>query len=259
MSSFHGKYMNSPSSAKPKIIAIPFAGGNKYSFNKIEKQVSSDFEWITLELPGRGDRFREPLLDNVPDMVDNLFVNIRQHITKGEYILFGHSMGSLLGYEMIKKIRENNLKLPLCTFFLGRGAPEHNRFKNKKSTLPQDLFWEEVRKMGGMPDEFFDQTDLLEIFYPILKNDFRAIENYTYSKMEKPFSIPMNIIMGDGEIGEDETGDEEKTSIQDMQDWANETNADCNFEIVEGNHFFINEKSDMIAQKIIKAFDIYHV
>lgn len=256
MNSFHGKYMNSTLSAKLKIVAIPFAGGNKYSFNNIEKHISSSFEWITLELPGRGDRFKEPLLDNIPDMVDDLFDNIRQHIIKGDYILFGHSMGCLLGYELIKKISKNNLKLPLCVFFLGRSAPEHNRFSNKKSTLSQELFWEEIRKIGGMPDDFFNQKDLLKVFYPVLKNDFRAIENYIYFKMEKPFSIPMNIIMGEDEIGEEE---EEKTSIKDMKDWVNETDSYCDFEIVKGNHFFIYEKSKMIAQKIMKAFDIYHI
>ncbi len=246
--------MNGTLSAKLKIVAIPFAGGNKYSFNNIEKYISSSFEWITLELPGRGDRFKEPLLDNISDMTDDLFINIRQHIQE-DYILFGHSMGCILGYELIKKISKNNMKLPLSTFFLGRGAPEYNRFKNKKSTLPQELFWEEVRKIGGMPDDFFNQKDLLEFFYPILKNDFKAIENYTYSKMERPFSIPMNIIMGEDEIGDEE----EKTSTKNMKDWANETDAYCNFEIVKGNHFFINDKSKMIAQKIMEAFNISHI
>ncbi|WP_233899245.1 thioesterase II family protein [Tenacibaculum piscium] len=251
MSSFRRKYMNGTLLSKSKIVAIPFAGGNKYSFNKIEQHISSDFEWITLELPGRGERFKEPLLNNIPDMVDDLYVSIHQHIIKGDYVLFGHSMGSLLGYELIKKIRKNGLKLPFCAFFLGRGGPKHNRFTNKKSTLPQELFWEEISKIGGVPKDFFNQKDLLEIFYPVLKNDFRAIENYSYSKMKRPFSIPMNIMMGEDEIGE-----EEKTSIKEMKDWVNETSATCNFEIVKGNHFFIHENSEMIAQKIMKAFDV---
>lgn len=242
-------------SSKPKIIAIPFAGGNKYSFSKIEQHISPSFEWITLELPGRGDRFKEPLLNNIPDMVEDLYDNIGQDIIKGEYMLFAHSMGCLLGYELIRKIRKNNLKLPFCIFFLGRGAPEHNRFGNKKSTLPQKLFWEEIRKIGGMPKDFFNQKDLLEVFYPVLKNDFKAIENYSYSKMTSPFSIPINVMMGKDEIGVGE----EKTTIKEMKGWQNETDVTCNFEIVPGNHFFIHEKPKMIAEKIMKAIDVYHI
>ena len=247
--------MNGTLSCKAKILAIPFAGGNKYSFNKIEQHISPSFEWITLELPGRGDRFKESLLSNIPEMVDDLYVNIRQHIVKGEYVLFGHSMGCLLGYELIKKISKNNLKLPYCAFFLGRGAPEHDRFTSKKSTLPPELFWEEIRKIGGMPKDFFNQKDLMDVFYPVLKNDFRAIENYCYSKMARPFTVPMKIMMGKDEIGVEE----EKTTIKEMKDWANETDANCNFEIVPGNHFFIHEKSKMIAEKIMRAFDVCQI
>ncbi len=247
--------MNGTPSTNLKIIAIPFAGGNKYSFNKIEQHISSSFEWITLELPGRGDRIEEPLLDNISDMVDDLYLNLPKYNSEEKYVIFGHSMGCLLGYELIKKIRKNNLQLPICIFFSGKGAPKYTHLEKKISALPKELFWEEVRKFGGMPEEFFSIKDLMEVFYPILKNDFRAIENYSYSKMKRPFTIPMNIMMGEDEIGEDEV--DYKTSMKEIKGWANETDAICNFEIVQGNHFFIQEQPKMIAQKIMKAFDIH--
>lgn len=235
---------------KPKIIAIPFAGGNKYSFSEIQKHIVQDFEWITLELPGRGSRFSEPLLDRLTDMVNDLYKNIQIHISRGDYILCGHSMGTLLGYELVKKMIKNNLKLPRCLFFTGRGAPAYSSLINKKSILPQNSFWEEITKIGGMPKDILDQSDLLEVYYPILKNDFKAVENYVYTKTETPFSIPIHILMGEDEIGEEE----EQTSVHDMKAWANETNAPCSFEVVPGNHFFVLDEAKMIAQKIMNAF-----
>ena len=242
--------MNSILKTKPKIIAIPFAGGNKYSFNEIQKHIVQDFEWITLELPGRGSRFDEPLLDKVSDMVNDLYRNIQIHISGGDYILCGHSMGTLLGYELVKKMIRNNLKLPTCLFFTGRGAPEYSRLLNKKSILPQESFWKEITKIGGMPKGILDQRDLLDVYYPILKNDFKAVENYIYTKSKIPFSIPIHIVMGEDELGEGE----EKTSIHDMKAWANETDATCSFEVVPGNHFFVLDEAKMIAQKIMNAF-----
>jgi len=248
--------MNSIKNTKSKIIAIPFAGGNKYSFNKIEKHIFQDFEWITLELPGRGSRFPEQLLDNVPAMVNDLFKSIQIHIAKDDYILYGHSLGSILGYELVKKIIENGLKLPSCLFFTGRGAPQYNRFINKKSILPQDLFWKEIIKIGGMPKDILSQKELLEVYYPILKNDFKAIENYVYTKPKTCFSIPIHIIMGTDEIGEET---EEKTSIATMKSWNNETSAPCSFETIPGNHFFVLEEAELMAQKIMKAFEFTEV
>ncbi|MEM6816385.1 MAG: thioesterase domain-containing protein [Bacteroidota bacterium] len=242
--------MNKMVSTKPKIIAIPFAGGNKYSFSEIQKHILQDFEWITLELPGRGSRFDEPLLNKVSDMVNDLFKNIQIHISRGNYIICGHSMGTLLGYELVKKLIAHNLKLPRGLFFTGRGAPGHSSLLDKKSILPQESFWEEITKIGGMPKDILEQKELLDVYYPILKSDFRAVEDYIYTKIETPFPIPIHILMGEDEIGEEE----ELTSINDMKAWANETNATCSFEIVPGNHFFVLDKPKMIAQKIMNSF-----
>ena len=231
---------------KPKIIAIPFAGGNKYSFNKIENHISQDFEWITLELPGRGGRFNESLFDNISEMVDDLYNNIQSHITQGDYVLYGHSMGAILGYELIKKLSENGWKLPITLFFTGKGAPEYNHLMDKKSMLPQDSFWKEIIKIGGMPKNVLDQKELLEVCYPIIKNDFKALENYVYTKMKIPFSIPIQILIGE----------EEDILIDNVTAWANETNSICEVKIIPGDHFFVLEKAEMIAQRIMNVFEV---
>lgn len=236
---------------KSKIIAIPFAGGNQYSFQKIQQYLSKGFEWVTLELPGRGGRFTEPLLNNVPDMVADLYRQIKKHIVSGDYMLYGHSLGTLLGYELMRRITEDGLKLPVCLFFTGRGAPSYNRFTSKKSVLAQVPFWEEVHKMGGMPKDFFSQQDLMDLYYPILRSDFKAVENYVYYEMNTPFSVPLYVIMGDEEIGEEA----EKTPMREMKAWVNETNSKCSFEIIPGDHFFIFDNAKMTAQKIMHAYE----
>ena len=234
-----------------KVIALPFAGGNKYSFNSIEKHVPKKIDWITLELPGRGNRFKESLLDKVDHMVDDLLSEIIPHIQKGNYIIYGHSMGTLLGYELTKRIIKNKLKPPMYLFFTGRGAPEFMRFKNKKSVLPKDIFWKEVNEMGGLPREFFDHDDLLDLYFPIMKSDFKAIEDYEFNSMENPFLIPIHVCMGDEEIGEEE----DKTPMVSMKAWSKETSYSFSFELLKGDHFFILKHPKTIVQRICEAFD----
>jgi surfactin synthase thioesterase subunit len=229
-----------------KIIALPFAGGNKYSFNSIEKHVPKKIDWITLELPGRGSRFKEKLFDNVDQMVDDLFSQVIPHIQEGNYIIYGHSMGTLLGYELAKKITEKKMHKPIALFFTGRGAPGFSRFNNKKSILPSSLFWEEVGKIGGLPKEILECNELLDLYYPIMKSDFKAIEDYSYLPMEIPFTFPIHILMGKDEIG---IGDE-KTPLTGMKDWQNETSNNCTFELLEGDHFFIFKHAESIAKRI---------
>jgi surfactin synthase thioesterase subunit len=229
-----------------KVIALPFAGGNKYSFNGIEKHVSKKIDWITLELPGRGSRFKESLLDKIDHMVDDLLSQIMPHIHEGNYIIYGHSMGTLLGYELAKKITEKKLQKPMALFFTGRGAPGFTRFNNKKSLLPSPLFWEEVNKIGGLPKEILECKELLELYYPIMKSDFKAIEDYNYLPMEVPFNFPIHILMGKEEIG---IGNE-KTPLSGMKDWQNETSDNCTFELLDGDHFFVFKHAEPLAKRI---------
>ncbi|MCR4032167.1 MULTISPECIES: thioesterase II family protein [Flavobacterium] len=229
-----------------KIIALPFAGGNKYSFKSIEKHIPRSLNWITVELPGRGGRFKENLLVNVDDLVNDLLKQITPLIEDCNYVIYGHSMGTLLGYELVKKIIQQGLKQPTCLFFTGRGTPAFNRFTNKKSILPEDDFWKEVEKIGGLPKEILECKDLLELYYPIMKSDFQAVEDYDFKVMDQKFTFPIHVCMGKEEIGDGE----EKTSLAQMKAWKEETSAPCTFELLEGDHFFILEHPEVMAKKI---------
>lgn len=232
-----------------KIIAIPFAGGNRFSFKGLEKYVPQNLDWITLESPGRGNRFVEKLLEDIDEIAEDLLNQLIPHIQNSGYMIFGHSLGTLVGYEITKKIIERNLNLPDCLFFTGRGAPNYNRFQEKKSLLPKDLFWKAINDIGGLPQEILAHEDLLDMYYPILKSDFKAIEDYEYHKMKKQFSIPIHICMGTEEIGEGE----EKTSIRNMKAWEDETSSTCTFELLQGDHFFIFQHPKALVQKICNA------
>ena len=81
-----------------KIIALPFAGGSKFSFKNLENHIPNSIEWITLELPGRGNRFGEPILESIDAMVNDILSQIEYHITNEPYMIYGHSLGTVLGY-----------------------------------------------------------------------------------------------------------------------------------------------------------------
>ncbi len=233
---------------KIKIIAIPFAGGNKYSFKNIPEFLSKDFEWITVELPGRGARFKERLLDDISTMTQDIFDQINKHIKNEPYLIYGHSMGTLLGYELTKMLIENNKQLPVCLFFTGRGAPGVAS-KKKISSLPEDLFWKEVNEMGGLPNEILEHQDLLSLYYPILKSDFGAIENYTYNRIKEPLSVPLFVCMGKDEVGQGKG----KVSLDKIKKWNEETAFPQTIQFLEGDHFFIFKHPKAIAQRISSA------
>lgn len=50
---------------------------------------------FSVELKGRGKRFNEAFYENLQEAVDDIFNNIKHKICD-DYVVYGHSMGSLL-------------------------------------------------------------------------------------------------------------------------------------------------------------------
>jgi len=79
-----------------KIICLPFAGGNKYSYTKLKPFLNKEIDFVTLELPGRGARSLEPLESNMDLLVQDLYRQIQPYLSS-DYMIYGHSMGGLIG------------------------------------------------------------------------------------------------------------------------------------------------------------------
>jgi len=232
-----------------RIIAFPFAGGNTFSFQGIEKFIPEQFEWVTLELPGRGDRFGEDLLSTTKEVVNDLFNQLKPLIRDGFYMFYGHSMGTLLAYELTKKLIKLKMPLPSCLYVTGRGAPSKLE-KEKLADLPFELFWKKIDEMGGLPKEVLQNEHLLELYYPILKSDFKMIESYEYQKLVSPLPVPIHVCLGEKEVGEAKN----KISITQVKKWGDETIFPVVPEFLEGDHFFILKQPQVIAQKISDVF-----
>jgi len=222
-----------------KIIAFPFAGGNKYSFNNF---FPINYNTTILEYPGRGLRNKEDLIENINELVSNLLPQVKKEINSyNEYIIFGHSMGALVGYLICMEIEKLGLKLPVILVVSGTKSP---RFYREKivSNLPNKAFWEEVSKLGGIPEELNNHPELIEYFTPILKADFRCIENYRYNKESPKLTIPIDVFYG---------SDEEITQEQ-AEAWQEETTTNVNVKKLKGNHFFIFDHKKFVKEYLKK-------
>ncbi len=208
-----------------KIIAFPFAGGNKYSFNGY---FPTEFTVSVLEYPGRGLRTKESLIENLNVLVSDLLPQVEKEInTCDEYIIYGHSMGAWVGYLISKKIEELGFKKPLKLILSGAKPPKYTREK-KISELKDQDFWDEVCELGGITEEMKGYPELIQYFIPILKADFKCIEGYQHKESLK-LTMPIDFFYGS----------DEEINSEEASEWKNETTDLVNIYELKGNHFFI--------------------
>lgn len=115
---------------KITLFCFPYAGGSAVAYNKWKKYNNTNIEIIPIELAGRGKRFGEELYDKIEDAVDDVYEIVKSNIN-GPYGLFGHSMGSIIAYELARKINNSNLPNPEYIFVSGR-KPPHIEENEKK-------------------------------------------------------------------------------------------------------------------------------
>ncbi len=225
-----------------KIFCLPYAGGNKYSYRQFEEIAPSFLKLITLDYPGRVPRIKEPLLHDILELVEDSYKQIVNKIDKNDYAIFGHSMGGLIAYLLTRKLIENNHKAPLHIFITGTSGPSSpSRGDKKRHLLPPEEFLQEMKDLGGMPDEILETEELLTFFEPILRSDFKACETYIHD-IKDPFDIPITVI----------TGTEEDMELEDIHLWKKETKSEIEFRQLPGKHFFIFNHPDKIVDVISK-------
>ncbi len=223
------------------LIILPFAGGSSYSMKGLSNELK-DIDILIYEMPGRGRRVNERLLKNIHHVVDDLYSYATEFIRNHtNYIIYGHSMGSLLGYLLIKKINESNERLPLHFYVSGRGGPAYVDEKKDRYLLPSEDFKAELIELGGCPKELLESDELMNFFEPILRADFEAVETYEYLSSEK-LKIPITGFFGS----------EEETTMQEMKLWQKETVYPVEIIKLRGNHFFIFEHWKEIAAIILE-------
>ena len=221
-----------------KLFYLAHAGGTAASIYKWSCDLKCFIEPIPIGLSGHGVRYGERSYLDFREAVKDIFNIFRGKVNNSDYVLVGHSMGATLIYELYYEILRNNMKPPVHIFFSG-SKPPYTRNENEKiSILDDDAFLNEVKKYGGISDEMVNSDKFKRIFIPIIKEDYRILENYEY--IEKIDKIKCNISVMYGE---------EDLNYDDVKGWRSLASV-CYFKKFVGGHFYIDSNMKEFANYI---------
>lgn len=218
--------------AKIKLLCFPYAGGTASIYNSWASHFSENVELQPVELKGRGKRIKETHYFSIDELINDVLLQIQTYVKSQEYALFGHSMGALICYELYQRLKELKMPLPLHLFFSGFGAPNVPRPDKKKYHLMDNMeFREEIIKLGGTPPEIFEHKELIDVFVPLLKNDFRLVETRPNKDPIIPLGKNITVLIGK----------EDDMTEKQIQKWNEHTTEICTIYKFNGGHFFLHD------------------
>jgi surfactin synthase thioesterase subunit len=220
-----------------RAILLHHAGGDKYAYRNYTA-LGSEVSTFATELPGRGDRFTEPLLDSMEAIVEDLLAQVKSQV--GEpYVLVGKSMGALTGYLLMHRMMEAGLPLPMHVIFGSRKCPASYGEHVKIAHTDSKTFWKGVEAYGGCPPALLQHEELKELYEPILRADFKALEQYVH--VQRPV-LPVSATIW--------TGENDAISEEETYGWCNHFGGEMTFATLPGGHFFMYEQPERVAERI---------
>jgi medium-chain acyl-[acyl-carrier-protein] hydrolase len=216
--------------ARLRLICLPFAGGGAAAYRAWARRLPRWLEVTAAQLPGRETRIHEPARPDVHEIVPELVAALAPGLGERPYAVYGHSMGTVIGFELCRALRRAGLPQPRALVVAARRAPHLPRPAGRPlaHTLSHDAFLDLLRRYGGTPEELLRDPDALELFLPLLRADFSLVDTYEYRE-EPPFTFPITVYTG---IGDAQVTDEGAAA------WAHHTTAAFARRTFDGGHFF---------------------
>ncbi len=225
-----------------KMFLLHHAGGDKYAYRALQQELSLHYEAIALEIPGRGDRYAEPLLYDMDSVVDDLYAQIKPMLTDN-YAFVGVSMGALKAFLLTHRIFEDKCPLPQHLFLASRKSILGYRSHIAIAHLNTSDFWNGVAQYGGVSEKMLAHPELLELYEPILRADFQALEKFSNYDFP-PLPMPASILIGK----------EDTIAIEDTLPWQHSFISPIETQVFSGGHFFVYEQILEIAAYIGARF-----
>jgi medium-chain acyl-[acyl-carrier-protein] hydrolase len=191
-------------------------------------------DWVELnavQLPGREGRLSEPPIRRISIMAEALVHEMRPRLDR-PYVLFGHSMGALVAFEVVRLLRRLGERTPQALFVSGRRAPSIlERDPPIHAFCDSDFVAAMCARYNGIPQLILEQPDMMRLLLPIMRSDIEAIETYAYAA-ERPLELPVFVYGG---------RDDPQASAENVAGWRALTSDRFEERLFPGGHFYLQD------------------
>lgn len=221
-----------------RLVCFPHAGGAASSFRPWQRLLPDEIEHVTVQYPGREDRFTDDPVGSMDVLVREI-VDALQHQLDRPYALFGHSMGSAVAYEVALELRRRGLPEPVRLLVAGRASP-HHAVVGDIHRQDDGALMNELARYGGTPQEVLADPELRAAVLGYVRSDYQLIETYQPSSAA-PLECPVSVFFGerDPECG-----------ASDAKTWTTTTRRPLTVTAFDGGHFFLVPQRTLLVEAI---------
>ena len=232
-------YHNAQAHSKVRLFCLHYLGGGASVFREWGEALGPDIEVCAIQLPGREERIDETPIDNMPDMVEAIWPHIEPLLDK-PFAFYGHSMGSMISYELIKAIAERKQLHPLHFWASAYFAPHAISPFQRAGGWTDDDILEVLPRLIEAPKQILENEGFVNTLLPTIRGDLGIVSSYVFDQAG-PLNCPITAMGGklDKEV-----------KLSDVAEWHQHTLDDFEQVTLSGGHIFVNDNQQDVIDHI---------
>ena len=210
------------------IFCFHHAGGMAMAYKKWIEYNDVNWEFVPVELPGRGCRAAEPSMCNINEIAYGAAKAISEFSMGRKVIIYGHSMGARIAFQVAYELENSFGLFPLALFVSVMNAPGAYYNERYNTEMNDDYLIKELRYIGAIPEEILNDQKYMEYFLPIIKKDYMLHE--LFSGVGEKLNASIYVYNGK---------DDALVNHKVINRWSEHTLANTVIRYFEGKHFFL--------------------
>eukprot|EP00930_Biecheleria_cincta_P040148 TRINITY_DN27533_c0_g1_i1.p1 TRINITY_DN27533_c0_g1~~TRINITY_DN27533_c0_g1_i1.p1 ORF type:complete len:399 (-),score=81.31 TRINITY_DN27533_c0_g1_i1:41-1237(-) len=166
-------------------------------------------ELLAFDYPGRDKLLKAKLHTSIDTLAPELLAVAHDKLSDGvPYVVWGHSVGSWVGFEFLMLARKIGLPMPKAAFFITFPAPHmpetkrpwrQNARLNEEQMREETVSWDKTH-FAGPSKVIFDEPAWTEQWGPMMRADFKLFDEYKFKHAGAPrFDFPLHCWWAEGE------------------------------------------------------------